>query len=443
LERERRTHLALFARRKLLAASAAAAASLVVLASTTGATQLAVDTPVLDMKGRGLAIAEAGVGLQGLGSGTRTVTIDIGGPVEKAILYWAGRDLTNCVSGACFQAPNTPPFADQELVFAGGAITGAIVGMEGADSGNIGYAADVTSVVQGAGTGTQSFTIADGNLAKNLDRLNGAGLIVVYTDASDANSYEVTIADGLDFAYAGLGSPNLFIPENRITSPATFSFAPSDSARTAQLTLFVGDSEPGRADRVDVSNNSSILNSLDGSDGPEFDTDTHTITIPASAGQTSVQLFSAPPAPARQPQPDSLLWVLAALRVPVTPGQHACTPGYWKNHLSAWTATGLSPTALVGNTFTIPANLSTLGGETLREALAGGGGPGVLGAARILLRAGVAAMLNAGHPSVDYPSTRFQVRDAINAALASNNRSTMLARAAALDADNNLGCPLN
>jgi hypothetical protein len=52
-------------------------------------------------------------------------------------------------------------------------------------------------------------------------------------------------------------------------------------------------------------------------------------------------------------------------------------------------------------------------------------------------------MLNAGHPSVDYPSTRLQVRDAINAALASNNRATMLARAAALDADNNLGCPLN
>jgi hypothetical protein len=427
--------------RRLLA-SVAALVSLVFIATTAGATQVAVD-PVLDLEGPGLTIAEAGVGLQGLGSGTRTITIDIGGPVEKAILYWAGRDLTNCVSGTCFQAPNTPPFADQELVFAGGAITGAIVGMEGADSGNIGYAADVTSAVQGAGTGTQSFTIADGNAAMNLDRLNGAGLIVVYTDASDANSYEVTIADGLDFAYAGMGTPNLFVPENRITSPATFSFAPSDSARTAQLTLFVGDSEPGRADRVDVSNNSSILNSLDGSDGPEWDTDTHPITIPASAGQTSVQLFSAPPAPRQQPQPDSLLWVLAALRVPVTPGEQGCTPGYWKNHLSAWTATGLSPTALVGNTFTIPANLSTLGGATLREALAGGGGPGVLGAGRILLRAGVAAMLNAGHPSVDYPSTRFQVRDALNAALASNNRATMLARADALDADNNVGCPLN
>ena len=52
-------------------------------------------------------------------------------------------------------------------------------------------------------------------------------------------------------------------------------------------------------------------------------------------------------------------------------------------------------------------------------------------------------MLNAGHPELDYPSTPSQVRDAVNAALASNDRATMLALAAALDADNNLGCPLN
>jgi hypothetical protein len=435
--------MALFARRKLLVASAAAVACLVLLGSTAGATQLAVGPPVLDMQGQGLTIAEAGVGLEGLGSGTRVVTIAIGGPVEKAILYWAGRDLTNCVRGVCFEPPNAPPFADQELVFNGSAITGAVVGMEGADSGNIGYAADVTTAVQAAGTGSQSFTIADGNLAKNLDRLNGAGLIVVYTDASDANSYRITISDGLDFAYGGLGVTLPFIPENQITSPVTFSYDPADSARTGQLSLFVGDSVANRADRVDISGNPSIVNSLDGSDGPEWDTDTHTITIPASSTQTAVQLFSAPPAPRGQPQPDSLLWVLAALRVPVAPGDQGCTPGYWKNHLSAWTGTGLSPTDLVGDTFTVPANLSALSGATLREALGFGGGPGVLGAGRILLRAGVAAMLNAGHPSVNYTSTQTQVRNAINAALASNDRAAMLARGSSLDADNNLGCPLN
>jgi hypothetical protein len=438
--------MAVFARRKLLAGVAAVAAALAFLVSPAGATQLAADPPVLDMKGQGLTIAEAGVGLEGLGSGTRNLTISLGGPVQKAILYWAGRDVTNCAEGACLSAPNTPPFADQELVFNGAPVMGTIVGTEGADSGNIGYAVDVTSTVQAAGTGSQTFTIADANPAKNLDRLNGAGLIAVYTDASDPNSYRVTIADGLDFAYGGLGGIGgslPFIPENQITSPVAFPFAPSDSQRTAQLTLFVGDADGARADRVDISGNSSLVNTLDSSDGAKWDTDTHTIAIPASADHTSVQLFSAPPAPRGQPQPDSLLWVLAALRVPVESGRQGCTPGYWKNHLSAWTETGLSPSALVGDTFTVPGNLSTLGGATLREALAFGGGPGVLGAARILLRAGVAAMLNAGHPSLDYPSTPLQVRNAINDALASNARATMLARATALDADNNLGCPLN
>jgi hypothetical protein len=425
---------------KKLLVLVAVSVCLVFVAAMAGATQVAVD-PALDLEGPGLTIAEAGVGLEGLGSGSRTLTVAIGGPVQKAILYWAGRELTDCVGGSCLSG--SPPFGDQQLLFAGGPVTGAIVGTEGADSGNIGYAADVTTAVQAAGTGNQSFAIADGNVANNLDRLNGAGLIVVYTDPSDANSYRVMIADGLDFAYGGANVSLPSIPENQITSPVTFSFASSDAARTGQLTLFVADSVAGRADRVDISNNASLFNSLDASDGAQWDTDTHSITIPASSSQATVQLFSAPPAPPRQPQPDSLLWVVAALRVPVPGGAQGCTPGYWKNHLSAWTATGLSPTALVGNTVTVPANLSTLSGATLREALAFGGGPGVLGASRILLRAGVAAMLNAGHPSLDYPSTQIQVRDAINAALASNDRSTILARAAALDADNNLGCPLN
>ncbi|HET8797233.1 MAG TPA: hypothetical protein VFO89_06090, partial [Thermoanaerobaculia bacterium] len=76
-------------------------------------------------------------------------------------------------------------------------------------------------------------------------------------------------------------------------------------------------------------------------------------------------------------------------------------------------------------------------------ALGFGGGPGVSGAAEILLRAGVAALLNAAHPSVAYPQTPSTVLTTVNAALASGNRDTMLALAAQLDADNNRGCPLN
>jgi hypothetical protein len=81
--------------------------------------------------------------------------------------------------------------------------------------------------------------------------------------------------------------------------------------------------------------------------------------------------------------------------------------------------------------------------DTLLDALAYPGGGQLTGAARILLRAAVAALLNAVHPEVDYPHTVAEVIADVNAALASNSRSTMLALAGALDADNNLGCPLN
>jgi hypothetical protein len=55
----------------------------------------------------------------------------------------------------------------------------------------------------------------------------------------------------------------------------------------------------------------------------------------------------------------------------------------------------------------------------------------------------VAALLNSAHPDVDYPRTTSSVIADVNAALASNNRTTMLNLASALDRDNNLGCPLN
>jgi hypothetical protein len=44
---------------------------------------------------------------------------------------------------------------------------------------------------------------------------------------------------------------------------------------------------------------------------------------------------------------------------------------------------------------------------------------------------------------VDYPRTAASIIADVNAALATGSRSTMLALKNALDADNNLGCPLN
>ena len=79
---------------------------------------------------------------------------------------------------------------------------------------------------------------------------------------------------------------------------------------------------------------------------------------------------------------------------------------------------------------------------SLSEALRFRGGSGELGAARILLRAAVASLLNASNPDVDFQYTEAEIIAQVNNAL-SGTRSDMLTLAEELDNANNEGCPLN
>jgi hypothetical protein len=123
---------------------------------------------------------------------------------------------------------------------------------------------------------------------------------------------------------------------------------------------------------------------------------------------------------------------------PVPSGGEGCTPGYWKNHLDAWI--GFTPSQTLESVFDVPNSLG-YDNTTLLAALKFDGGSGVQGGARILLRAAVASLLNS--TSVDFSMTTAEVIAEVNAALASGSRSTMLALAGELDAENNSGCPLN
>ncbi|MDP6415267.1 MAG: SdrD B-like domain-containing protein, partial [Gammaproteobacteria bacterium] len=115
-----------------------------------------------------------------------------------------------------------------------------------------------------------------------------------------------------------------------------------------------------------------------------------------------------------------------------------CTPGFWKNHTEAWV--GYSPTDTVGSIFTLPPELADLASTTLVDALGFGGGSGITGAAKILLRAAVAGLLNAASPDVNYPHTELEIISDVNAALASLDRTTIIDLAEGIDGDNNLGC---
>src|SRR5688572_13413906 len=104
-------------------------------------------------------------------------------------------------------------------------------------------------------------------------------------------------------------------------------------------------------------------------------------------------------------------------------GQQGCTPGYWKNHTSNWEE--YSPTTPLRNVFSslVGTKFATM---TFQQALAFKGGSTLDGATQILLRAAVAAVLNAAHEGVGYPYrrfTQFEIVSKVNAAIASGDRA--------------------
>lgn len=114
------------------------------------------------------------------------------------------------------------------------------------------------------------------------------------------------------------------------------------------------------------------------------------------------------------------------------------TPGYWKHHFAAWPigySTEMTLEAVFAST------PSELVGTTLLQSLSLKGGCEAEGAQRVLMRAGVAALLNSatfGPGEGGYPLSVEQVTNMINSALNPGNRDRMISLAEELDGYNNL-----
>jgi hypothetical protein len=108
---------------------------------------------------------------------------------------------------------------------------------------------------------------------------------------------------------------------------------------------------------------------------------------------------------------------------PPPPGTEGCTPGYWKNHLKAWGATGYA----LGDDFDATFGVDLFDPNITLETAMNLGGGGV----NRLARHGVAALLSAAHPDVDSPYTVAEVIALVQAGDAD-----------ALADANELGCPL-
>jgi hypothetical protein len=126
-------------------------------------------------------------------------------------------------------------------------------------------------------------------------------------------------------------------------------------------------------------------------------------------------------------------------------GDEGCTPGFWKNHSDCWEC--VSPHALVKHTFPVdaelPPELEELGDDTLMQALKYGGGKGLAGAGRNLLRQAVAALLNACDPDVAYPLSVDDVKELVRVYVETLDRGQMLELKDLFDRLNNLGCPID
>jgi hypothetical protein len=394
-----------------------------------------------EVDGPGLAITQAGVGIQGWGASSRKLELKVEGHVELALLVWAGRDRpcpVDPATGVC--GIPAEPYKDQVLRLDGVEVVGSVLGTEFQPSTsrgpilNIGYGADVTEAVRAKGTGNVSFELADGDRASNLDEPSGASLLVLTTDPAKPPA-RALVFQGLDFAYGEDRTHG----ETEITEAVTFNHGAVRSARRGNLFLFVGDCDDvRRPDRIDVTGNPSRVDQLDGSSGNKWDADVVSVQIPGGALATAVQIFSEP----WGKNPDSLLWVAAALSLPLTPG-NGCPASLWHAHTELWQGTGINPLQRVKDVFPASVDFGKAGDATLRTALRFQDQAGLLGAAKSLVKQGAAALLNSAHSGLDYPYTRAEVINRVGETLRSRDEATIRAFTTQLEAANEAGCPLD
>jgi hypothetical protein len=144
-------------------------------------------------------------------------------------------------------------------------------------------------------------------------------------------------------------------------------------------------------------------------------------------------------------------WQYTIIEVPIPEDYEGLTPGFWKNRgykKGLWE--DYSPTDTIVPLFNLPYDpwddnpkRPVDGDDTLLDALNYKGGEKNSGMAQTLLRAAVAALLNAAHPEVNYPITEAEIDTEIiqrvNDALLTEDRDTMEMLKNEFDSYNNLG----
>lgn len=273
----------------------------------------------------GTGVAVGGVGLADTGTGTIHFDIPAGATVQQVLLYWEGQ----------YTAGNS----DDTVIVDGHLLSGQLVGTSyfGKFAGSSyekvwsdTYRIDITGLK--AWGASNSVTVS----GLSFDYMtNGAGVLAIYDDGSDAATIDVR--DGNDGAFRDFPES-----ERNSTVPQTFTFPASPEPRIADLAMFVSsandqwDDDVYRPNVVAVSGGvaQTFYNVFSDSAGNHWDSVILHVSIPPGATSMTVEVKSEDGIGIGY-LPSSLFWIGAGLMVPPPPpppGGCTLTQGYWKTH---------------------------------------------------------------------------------------------------------------
>lgn len=250
----------------------------------------------------GSGILEGGVGMGGVDSGVINIDVPAGATVEQVIAYWAGGTIAAA--------------GDDQISLNGQMVQGTLIGGPTYfytyvdDYRFSAYRADVTGLGL-VGPGANAITVADFDfMGSTVDENNGASLLVIYNDGTNA---AISVRDGLDMAYFG------FAPTLDATVPQTFPVVAEAADRVADLVIFagsVGMDRPNQIKVTTIAGDQVFESPLGSTDGMWWDSLHLPVNVPAGATEITVQLISPV---SYDPLGASMGWVGAGLAIRETP----------------------------------------------------------------------------------------------------------------------------
>jgi len=264
------------------------------------------EIPIAD----GSGFLQGGVGMVDTDTGNFDITVPAGAEVVQVLLYWVGG--------------TTGDNGDDTISVNGNPVTGAMVHDDPINFfGNYnfyGYRADITAKGW-VGSGLNSFEITDFDFdfsAGTLDENNGASILVIYDDGSEA---DLSVVDGLDMAFFQ------FLPPLDATVAQTFYFDAESEDRLSELVVFAGSVGENRPNEIRVTTSGEPQIFVMGStNGPLWDSMLHSVIVPAGDTELTVQLISIP---STDPLGASMGWIASGLSVPVTPPRYCLGDFVW------------------------------------------------------------------------------------------------------------------